>query len=170
MVAGPSRIPGPSQRTAARKFTVYTDEEEKSDYEPPPPTAHLSDVFGTRPPPITPHDLQTTTANAVENQPFGVNYSAFQAATSTPVYPVRDSHHTLPDLSLRHPTLSRGPVDGIAPRPSCSRDLLILVRRPTCHGSDRPTQNPTMTVSRRYCGRLRYIPSIHTHQETEKPV
>ena len=84
---GPSRIPGLPERTAARKFTVYTGEEEKPDYDPPPPTAHLSDLFGTRPSPITPHDLQTTTANAVENQPFGINYSAFQAATSTPVHP-----------------------------------------------------------------------------------
>lgn len=86
-LAGPSRISGPPERTATRKFTVYTGEEEKPDHDPPPPTTHLSDLFGGRSPPITPHDLQTTSANAVENQPFGVNYSAFQAATSTPVYP-----------------------------------------------------------------------------------
>ena len=86
-VAGPSRVPDPPRRAAIRKFTVYTGEEEKSDYDPPPPTAHLSDLYGRRPSPITPHDLQTTTANAVENQPLGVNYSAFQAAISTPVYP-----------------------------------------------------------------------------------
>lgn len=87
MVAGPSRISGPSERTATRKFTVYTGEEEKSDYDPPPPTTHLSDLFAGRSPPITPSDLQTTSANGAENQPFGVHYSAFQAATSTPVYP-----------------------------------------------------------------------------------
>lgn len=87
MVAGPSRIPAPPERTVTRKFTVYTGEEETPDYDPPPPTTHLSDLFGGRSPPITPHDLQTTSANAVENQPFGVNYSAFQAATSTPVHP-----------------------------------------------------------------------------------
>ena len=85
VVAGPSRIP--LERAVARKFIVYTGEEEKSDYDPPPPTTHLSDLFGGRSPPITPHDLQTTTTNAAENQPFGINYSAFQAATSTPVYP-----------------------------------------------------------------------------------
>ena len=87
MVAGPSRISALQERTATRKFTVYTGEEEKVDDDPPPPTTHLSDLFGGRSPPITPHDLQTTSANAVENQPFGINYSAFQAATSTPVYP-----------------------------------------------------------------------------------
>ena len=86
VVAGPSRISSPPERTT-RKFTVYTGEEEKSDYDPPPPTTHLSDLFGGRSPPITPHDLQTTSANAAENQPFGINYSAFQVATSTPVYP-----------------------------------------------------------------------------------
>ena len=87
MVAGPSRTSGFPERTATRKFTVYTGEEEKSEHDLPPPTTHLSELFGGRSPPITPHDLQTTSANAVENQPFGVNYSAFQAATSTPVYP-----------------------------------------------------------------------------------
>jgi hypothetical protein len=87
VVAGPSRISGPPERTTTRKFAVYTGEEEGSDYDPPPPTTHLSDLFGGRSPPITPHDLQATSANAVENQPFGINYSAFQAATSTPVYP-----------------------------------------------------------------------------------
>ena len=87
MVAGPSRISGPTERITNRKFTVYTGEEERADEDPPPPTTHLSDLFGGRSPPITPHDLQTTSANAVENQPFGINYSAFQAATSTPVYP-----------------------------------------------------------------------------------
>lgn len=87
VVAGPSRIPDPPERTATRKFTVYTGEEERLDHDPPPPTTHLSNLFGRRSPPITPHDLQTTSANGVENQPFGVNYSAFQAATSTPVYP-----------------------------------------------------------------------------------
>ena len=87
MAAGPSQIPGPPERATTHKFTVYTGEEEKSDYDPPPPTTHLSDLFGGRSPPITPHDLQTTSSNAVENQPFGINYSAFQAATSTPVYP-----------------------------------------------------------------------------------
>lgn len=87
MVAGPSRHPGPPERTTNRKFAVYTGEEEKSDYDPPPPTAHLSDLFGGRSPPITPHDLQTTSANGMENQPFGVNYAAFQAATSTPINP-----------------------------------------------------------------------------------
>ena len=86
-VAGPSRISGPPERTTSRKFTVYTGEEETSDYDPPPPTTHLSDLFGGRSPPITPHDLPATSANAVENQPFGVNYLAFQAATSTPVHP-----------------------------------------------------------------------------------
>ena len=87
MVAGPSRASDPPEQTATRKFTVYTGEEEKSDYDPPPPTTHLSDLFGGRSPPITPNDLQTTSANGVENLPLGVNYSAFQAATSTPVYP-----------------------------------------------------------------------------------
>lgn len=86
-VAGPSRIPGPPERTVTRKFTVYTGEEEKSEYDPPPPTAHLSDLLRGHPSPITPHDLQTTTGNALENQPFGINYSAFQVATSTPVHP-----------------------------------------------------------------------------------
>jgi len=87
MAAGPSQIPAPPERATTHKFTVYTGEEEKSDYDPPPPTTHLSDLFGGRSPPITPHDLQTTSSNAVENQPFGINYSAFQVATSTPVYP-----------------------------------------------------------------------------------
>jgi len=87
MAAGPSQISGPPERIATRKFTVYTGEEEKPDDDPPPPTTHLSDMFGGRSPPITPHDLQTTSANAVENQPFGVNYLALQAVTSTPVYP-----------------------------------------------------------------------------------
>ena len=87
MIAGPSRIPGPPERTVTRKFTVYTGEEEKSEYDPPPPTTHLSELFRGRPPPITPHDLQTTTAGSIENQLYGVNYSAFQGATSTPVHP-----------------------------------------------------------------------------------
>jgi hypothetical protein len=84
-IAGPSRIPSPPGRTVTRKFTVYTGEEETSEYDPPPPTTHLSDLFGERPSPITPHDLQTTTAHTMENQPFGIHYSAFQGATSTPV-------------------------------------------------------------------------------------
>lgn len=86
-VAGPSRIPGPPGRATTHKFIVYTGEEEKSEYDPPPPTTHLSDMLGGRPSPITPHDLQTTTASTAENQPFGIHYSAFQAATSTPVHP-----------------------------------------------------------------------------------
>ena len=83
VVAGPSRISGPPGRAVTRKFTVYTGEEEQSEYDPPPPTTHLSNLFGGRPPPITPHDLQSTSTDAIENQ---INYSAFQVATSTPVH------------------------------------------------------------------------------------
>ena len=86
-VAGPSRIPGPPERKVIRKFTVYTGEEEKPEYDPPPPTTHLSRLFEGLPPPVTPDDLQTTTNNAGDNQPFGINYSAFQGATSTPIHP-----------------------------------------------------------------------------------
>jgi len=117
VVAGPSRISGRPERTATRKFTVYTGEEEKSDYDPPPPTTHLSDLFGGRSPPITPHDLQTTSANAVENQPFGVNYSAFQAATSTPVYPGAGfaSYLARPESPTSHVVERTGRLDRASP-------------------------------------------------------
>lgn len=117
MVAGPSRLPGPPGRTTNRKFTVYTGEEEKSDYDPPPPTAHLSDLFGGRSPPITPHDLQTTSANGAENQPFGVNYAAFQAATSTPVNPGAGfaSYLTRPESPTSHVVERTGRRDRASP-------------------------------------------------------
>jgi len=112
-VAGPSRIPNPPERTVTRKFTVYTGEEESSEYDPPPPTTHLSNLFGGRPSPITPHDLQTTT-NAVENL---INYSAFQGATSTPVNPGMGfaSYLTRPESPTSHVVERTGRRDRASP-------------------------------------------------------
>ena len=115
--AGPSRISGPPERTATRKFTVYTGEEEKSTYDLPPPTAHLSNLFRGRSPPITPHDLQTASASALENQPHEINYSAFQAATSTPVYPGAGfaSYLTRPESPTSHVVERTGRRDQASP-------------------------------------------------------
>jgi len=82
----------------------------------------------------------------------------------------RDSRRTLPGLSLRLPTLLNEPVDETEPPPSSYQDSLIVARGPTCHHSDRSTQNPTMIAFRRCYERHRYIPSIRIHQETEKQV
>ena len=135
VIVGPSRVPGPPERTRTRKFIVYTGEEEKADYDPPPPTAHLSDLFGGRPSPITPHDLQTTTANAVENQPVGVNYSAFQAAISTPVYPGTGfaSYLTRPESPTSHVVERTGRQDRASP--------FLLSGVPTGSSDARPAPN-----------------------------
>jgi hypothetical protein len=135
VVAGSSRNPGPPGRTATRKFTVYTGEEEKPDYDPPPPTAHLSDLLGGRPSPITPHDLHTMTANAVENQPVGVNYSAFQAAIATPVYPGAGfaSYLTRPESPTSHLVERAGRRDRASP--------FLLSGMPTGPSDARPAPN-----------------------------
>jgi len=138
MVAGPSRISGPAERKTTRKFTVYTGEEEKSDYEPPPPTTHLSDLLRGHSPPITPHDLQTTSANALENQPLGINYSAFQAATSTPVNPGMGfaSYLARPESPTSHIVERTGRRDRASPfflsgLPVGSSDIRAPQQRPT---------------------------------------
>lgn len=119
-----------------RRFAVYTGEEEKSEYDPPPPTTHLSDMFGGRPPPITPHDLQTTTANAVENQTFGINYSAFQVATSTPVHPGPGfaSYLGRPESPTSHLVERTGRQDRASP--------FLLSGVPAGASDTRPTHNP----------------------------
>lgn len=82
----------------------------------------------------------------------------------------RDSRRTLPGLSLRLPTSLNEPVDETEHPPSSYQDLLIVARGPTCHHSDRSTQNPPMIVFRRCYERHRYTPSTRIHQETEKQV
>jgi len=84
--AGPSHQES-TDESSGPAFTVFSGPEERSDYvDPPPPTTHLSDLFGH--PPMTPgNDIRTNSANAPENHnPFGMSFSAYQAVTSTPVY------------------------------------------------------------------------------------
>jgi len=87
-----ANIAGPSQQSREGSngpgFTVFSGPEERSDFiDPPPPTTHLSDLFGHRQPTTPGSDLRTNSANAPENaNPFGLSFSAFQAVTSTPAY------------------------------------------------------------------------------------
>lgn len=86
-VAGPSRQDS-MEKSSGPAFTVFCGPEEREDYEdPPPPTTHLSDLFG-HPPPVTPgNDIRSSAVQALENHNhFGLSFSAFQAVTSTPVY------------------------------------------------------------------------------------
>lgn len=84
------RRAGPSQEpNSGPGFTVFSGPEERSDFmDPPPPTTHLSDLFGHHSPVTPGNDIRTTnTANAPENHnPFGLSFSAYQAVTSTPAY------------------------------------------------------------------------------------
>ncbi|PPQ98733.1 hypothetical protein CVT26_010033 [Gymnopilus dilepis] len=93
----------PSNRISPA-FTVFTGQEESTDYiEPPPPTDHLPDFFRADSPPesLNPQGsrttgVTTTSADAIENQPHQFGFS-FLPISSTPQNPMYTQNFPYPE-------------------------------------------------------------------------
>ncbi|CCM00902.1 uncharacterized protein FIBRA_02948 [Fibroporia radiculosa] len=136
---------------SAPAFTIFSGPEEPPDsyVDPPPPTTHLSDLFGLTPGTAGP---TTSTANANENAqqaaPFSFNFTdmAFHPVTSTPAGPFGLG---MPTFSYPEPPTS--PTPGASTLPSggyVERAGGRRERNDLFHPHGAPRRPPSATGSR----------------------